>query len=267
MLLLRLVSMMPLCLLLGATVPLSPRQTQIVQTAIDGADHHEEAFLALVENVQSWTEGPGDEPVRLQPNYAAMLAEPSHYRGDLCRVSGVLQQRTALPPPSEMIEEWLVRDASGRPVAVYVVSHAEPMDFSDGEHVELLARFYKRIDAIARDGTLRSYAAFVGAFPKRMSLPATHAAQPQNSQPDALLRLGMIAGALAAMVIAFAALMIWIRRTSAASPRLSRVRPASVWESDHVAPDDADESSQPPLPEDPAEALAELKRRAVADSE
>jgi len=61
MLLLRLVSMMPLCLLLGASVTLLPLQMQIMYTAIDGADHHGESCLTLLENVTSCIEVSGDD--------------------------------------------------------------------------------------------------------------------------------------------------------------------------------------------------------------
>jgi hypothetical protein len=228
---------------LGAVVPLSPDEQHRLASSVDGNDERDAAFAALVENVRRWTAGVGDAPIRLHPDFGAMIDNPSAYRGDLCRVRGALQQHNRLPPPHEAIWEWFVRTDSGRPVIVYVVDLDDAARFMDGRTVEVDARFYKRVDARAREGTIRQYAAFVGAFPRAMG--ATGAASARGAAAE---RLWLIAAPTGAMLVVFIVLLMLARRREPAKPRVTRGPRANV--------------DQEELPDDPAEALAELKRRA-----
>jgi hypothetical protein len=236
-----------LCLLLAAIGPLTGDQRGRLETAYDGRDHQEEAFAALVEHAGTWTGGLGDAAVRLAPDLDAMIAAPDDYRGDLCRLDGVLQQRTMLAPPWEGIGEWFVRDAAGRPVLVYVVG--DERGIPEGTPVRLHARFYKTVDARARDGETHRYAAFVGAGPA-VNVPGS------GSDAGVLI---VLAPALGAMGAVFILLMLLVRKQR--SRPHGRAPRAATGEAMSEAVDGEDG-----LPDDPVEAMAALRRRAEATS-
>ncbi|MHC4947022.1 MAG: hypothetical protein ACYTG1_01995 [Planctomycetota bacterium] len=231
----------PLILLVLAAVPaLTAEQQARLATARDGRDHREEAFAALLENVEGWTGDPGDAPVRLRPDPDRMTGDPARYRGDLCRLAGVLQQRTRLDPPFEHVHEWFIRDDEGRPILVYVLEPGDAPTFAPGARVRLLARFYKRAEEEARDGRRHVYAAFVGAAPTRAA-------------PAGELRgLVYVAVPVVIMFAVFLLLLLggWRRRSAG--------RARSV-------PPEAPVDDPRPLPDDPAAALTELRRRAGRD--
>ncbi len=227
---------------LAAIEPLTEDQRVRLATAFDGRDHQEAAFVALVENVRLWTPGVGDAPIRLQPDLTAMLADPEAYRGSLCQIAGRVQQQTPLSALYEGVTEWFVRDESGRAILVYVVGREGDSIISDGQAVVLHARFYKRVDAIARDGVSRSYPAFVGALPRR---PVAAEA--------ALGGVLVVVIPVAVLLVIFLLLMLYVRRNRAER----RLRLPMIGERPEV-----DES--PALPDDPVDALNEMRRRAEA---
>ncbi len=237
---------------LATIPPLTEDQRVRLDTAYDGRDHQEEAFVALIENASGWTSGLGDVPVRLKPDIDAMVASPDVYRGELCRIAGVIQQRTRLERPHDQVWEWFVRDDDGRPILVYVVGLTAEDEslFDDGDQVGLIGRFYKRVDADARDGRTRSYPAFVTAV-------------------EQIGRAGLDGGAdmkglftLAAVVLIAAGVLVVLLVVVARRQRGgSRPRRASGVVDGQAA--EVDEGGS--LPDDPAEALAELKRRAEVD--
>ena len=229
---------------LVAIPPLTEDQRVRLATAFDGRDHQEAAFVALVENASIWTIGLGDAPIRLHPNLAAMLNDPEAYRGTLCQITGRVQQRTPLAAPYEGVTEWFVRDDSGRPILVYVVDHESDPAFTDGQTVIVHGRFYKRVDEIARDGVSRSYASFVGALPSR-----------PVSADAALGGVVVVVIPVAVLLVVFLVLMLYVRRNRAER----RVRRAVSDERCEV-----DESLA--LPDDPVEALREMRRRGEAGS-
>lgn len=229
---------------LAAIPPLTEDQRVRLATAFDGRDHQEAAFVALVENARLWTAGLGDAPIRLHPNLAAMLNDPQAYRGTLCQITGRVQQQTPLAAPCEGVTEWFVRDDSGRPILVYVVDHQSDPAFTDGQAVIVHGRFYKRVDEIARDGVSRSYPAFVGAFPSRP-------ARADETMGDMVV----IVIPVAVLLVVFIILMLYVRRNRAQR----RVRNPAL---DGRA--EVDES--PVLPDDPVEALSEMRRRGEAGS-
>jgi hypothetical protein len=230
-----------LAVLLAAIPPLTADERGRLETAYDGRDHQEEAFAALVEHARTWTAGLGDAAVRLAPDPEAMSSGPDDYRGDLCRVAGVLQQRTPLDGPWAGVGEWFVRDAEGRPLLVYVVG--DDGTIREGTAVRIHARFYKPVDAVARDGETHRYAAFVGALPEI-------AAGATGSDAGILL---VLAPALGAMGAVFIVLILLVRRQRA-RPRRGGSGAAPEAEVDDGAG----------LPDDPVEALAEMRRRAEA---
>ncbi len=240
--------MNPVGIILGialvAIPPLTEDQRVRLATAFDGRDHQEAAFGALIENARVWTAGIGDAAIRLHPNLAAMLDDPEVYRGTLCQITGRLQQQTTLPSPYQGVTEWFVRDESGQPILVYVVSHADDPAIVDGQAVILHGRYYKRIDEIARDGVSRSYPAFVGAFPRR-----------PTDTDGAVGGIAVIVIPVAVLLVIFIVLMLYVRRN-----RLQRhIRRSASGERIKV-----DET--PALPDDPVAALNEMRRRAEADS-
>jgi MprA protease rhombosortase-interaction domain-containing protein len=243
--------LLPILIALAQSVPpLTPGQMLRLAKAVDGGDHREDAFAALLENVRVWKGESGDAPIRLQPNFEAMAANPDEFRGDLCRIGGVLAQHTQLAPPFEHVQEWFVRLPDGRPVITYV---SQPPDqFADGHPLEIDARFYKRIDFVARDGQKRSYAAFVGAFPR-----AIGPAEVRAPTSDPYGRVWLVAAPILAMLVVFAGLLIYARRRRASA--MHRALPRSLGVDQGVP---AQVDSTQGLPDDPAQALAELKRQA-----
>jgi hypothetical protein len=240
-----------LLVLLTSMPPLTDGQRTRLDTAYDGRDHREEAFSALLENARLYASGapdPGDALVRMRPDLAAMVARPDDFRGDVCRVAGTIQQTAVVETPSGAAREWFLRDAAGVPLVVYVVGLGDEAaaGFPDGTAVEMFARFYKRIDAVARDGATRRYAAFVGAHPRR----AAGAAEATSSVSGALA-LGAVL--MIGLVVVVALLLALARRQRAPRPRRRLVDPDA---SEPPLDDD------PSLPDDPAEALAVLRRRA-----
>ncbi len=227
---------------LAAIEPLTNDQRVRLATAFDGRDHQEAAFVALVENVRLWTPGVDDAPIRLRPNLTAMLGDPEAYRGSLCQIAGRVQQQTPLSALYEGVTEWFIRDESGRPILVYVVGHEGDPTIGDGQAVVIHARFYKRVDDIARDGVSRSYPAFVGALPSRPV--ATDAA---------LGGLLVVVIPVVVLLVIFLLLMLYVRRNRTER----RLRRPVIGERPEV-----DES--PALPDDPIDALDEMRRRAEA---
>ncbi len=231
--------------MLAAIPPLAADERVRLATAYDGRDHQDEAFMALLEHVGRWSGRVGDTPVRLHPDFEAMVDDPDAYRGELCRVVGAIGQQTRLPAPYDAATEWFVRDDTGRPILVYVVGLDPAAPFRDGERIVILGRFYKRVEAAARDGVVRAYPALVGAFPRRLAAGAG----------GEWSGLWMMAIPVAFMLVIFLVLFVYVTR---------RRRPthAHLALATHLAPD---ATEGPPLPADPAEALAELRRRAEAN--
>jgi hypothetical protein len=235
---------------LAGAVPLTSSQREALSTIVDGPDQRDEAFAALIENAQQWTrQNAADEPIRLHPDFKAIIEHPASYRGDLCRIVGSIDQQRRLEAPDERVWERFIRLPDRTPIIVYVVDLNQPQLFRDGDRIEIDARFYKRIDLTARDGVVRAFPAFVGA------LPTLAGARDGGLGSAKQNPLWILAGPIIVMGIAFAVLMIFVRRR--------RLAVHSAANRAHAASDAVDESRG--LPDDPAEALAELKRRAGQD--
>lgn len=228
----------------AAVPPLTDEQAARLATARDGRDHQEEAFFALLENVRQWDGTVGDTPVRLQANIAQLVDDPDAFRGEVVRIAGRLEQRAALKGQYAGVEEWFVRIDSGEPVIVFVVDLEGGAErWQEGRHVEVFGRFYKRVDAVDRQGQLRQYAAFVGAWPLAIR-PAT---------TREMVQLWVVAVPVVALLAAFVLLLIFVRRQGRSG---QQVRGPAVETGLLEVNTEGD------LPDDPAEALAELRRRA-----
>ena len=232
-----------LFLVLGAVPALTGEDRARLAGAADGGDHRDDAFAALVGHVGRWSPGLGDTPVRIELDPQQLLADPAANRGELFQLAGTLEQPAWLPPPDQAIAEWFVRDAAGRPMLVYVCGLPSDHSFRDGQSVTLPARFYKRVDARARDGRVHEYAAFVGAYPRPVS------------GSGGLGQLWIVVVPVAVMLVVFLALLVYARRRGRPARRITRF----------VVPPLP--GGEPPLPNDPVEALGEMRRRAgVRDS-
>ena len=73
---------------------MSEDQITHLNAAQDGQDYQEKAFSALLENMKLYSEDVGDALIRLNPDIDSMIKRPPDYRGDLCRLTGVIQQQT-----------------------------------------------------------------------------------------------------------------------------------------------------------------------------
>lgn len=229
--------------------PLTDEQRDRLSLANDGGDHQEEAFLALLENVRQWRESTTESPTADAVDAAMLLTDPSSYRGELFVVKGVLQQQSPLGPGFENVFEWFIRDDNGRAQLMYLVDSSKAQ-WRDGQRIEVPARFYKVVQMVARNGSVQQYPAFVGAFPKL--------AQSPSITSDVGSRW-LLAIPIAALVVAYFILSRWVRRTKrvAFSQRIGRWR---------QPPADAPVDDDAHLPDDPAAALAELKRRAAENT-
>jgi len=224
--------------------PLTPEERIVIDTARDDRGHADEAMAVLLTHAAGWSSAElGDEPIRLVPDIAAMLANPKAYRGDLCRIEGRLEQRTSLGDSFAGADEWFIRLVNGTPVVVYLPIDDGMKPLRDGDRVAIHARFCKRMTYEARDGEARQYAAFVGAKPWRIDAP-----NPWRG-------LWVIAALVMLLLVTFVVLFAIVKRGGA-------VRRARSLEGRRDRLEEADaESAAAPLPSDPADALAELSRR------
>lgn len=226
----------------AAPPPLSDAQRSRLETAIDGEDLRDDAFMALVENVRAWPDDVSDQSPA--PDLQAINRDPAAHRGKLVRIRGQAQQRTPLPPPYEDASEWFVRLPGGEPVIVYVLGDGGRMPAN--AQVQVTARFWKTMRIAARDGRPRTYAAFVGSHARL--LPAESAAAPSS-------RLGGFGAVIVFMMLLFviggAVARRQIRLAQAAREKRSQAAGTEALDGD------------PDLPDDPAGAMAELRRRAL----
>ena len=172
----------------------------------------------------------------------ALMTSPSATRGELYRVEGQLLQERTMPAPHRDIQEWFLRLPSGEPVVVYLPARDAMALNADGQVVTIDARFYKVLEAIARDQQVRKYPAFFGRSPRLLA--QTRSAVTERM--DILILLGFIA----ILVCVGLALIAYARRQMNSTTRQPH-RP--------VQP-------RPRATEDPANALRELRSQAERKS-
>jgi hypothetical protein len=184
--------------------PISDHLRTALDAVAEGGDHNETAFALLVADVRAW---PSDLAARLAPrDWALLLAGGDAQRGEALRVEGRLVQRSPLEERWSGVEEWFLRDKTGRAICAFVVD--PPEGIREGARLVLEARWYKRVDAIGRDGTERGYPAVVG----RVLLAAPESAAPPLAGY----------GGLVATVIAMSVAYMFVRRRAAAAARRPR---------------------------------------------
>jgi hypothetical protein len=148
-----------LCILAPNDVGIPPlhENTQIrLETAVDGLDSRGESFAALVEETALWAPPFDTEGIAFE--YESLLERPETFRGSPMRIEGVLVQQQSLGGDWQGVQEWFIRDMQARLYCVYVVGLEE---FQDGTSVSIVARFYKTMEMVARDGRNRMYPTFV----------------------------------------------------------------------------------------------------------
>ncbi|MCA9286592.1 MAG: hypothetical protein KDA22_15310 [Phycisphaerales bacterium] len=161
--------------------------------------------------------------------------------GDERSITGRLEQATTVAsgPPGRELTEWFLRPASGVPVLVLVVG-GEAANFAEGTEVGLSVRAAGFVEAMARNGEMRRFPAFVGARPVR----------PTSGAPA----WGLVAVLIPTVVVLLGLFLVVAARAGRArrGPLQRRLCAAS----------DEPEAAELPLPADPAEALAALRERA-----
>lgn len=234
---------------IAVVTPLTDADRIAIDTARDDRSYEDEAIAVLLTHAATWTAEPGvgEEPIRLTPDVAAMLKEPAKYRGALCRIEGRLEQRSGLAGSYAGADEWFVRMGDGTPVIVYLPVNDGMKQLRDGERIAINARFCKRMKFTARDETEHTYAAFVGAHPWRVGATA-------NPWQGLWIPAALVMILLVAFMVVFAI----VRKGTAA--RKAGARPMGRLVSDET------EMDAVALPSDPADALAELRRRQGARS-
>jgi hypothetical protein len=256
-------TIIPLAALVASTTPLTDAQRSALVGAVDGGGHQEPAMAALLENARTWTvdaavDGDhltaGEERADARPADMATIDDHAAHRGRLFRLDGVVQQQTVLLPRADHMLEWFIRAESGVPLIVYMDDRSLLRPVRDGERIVMSARYYKRMDFTSRDGRSRSYAAFVGAHPRVVGVSTP------SPIGGAAIPFGIVV-ALGLAAVLFFALLLWARRRFARpAPVLARMEASKAhWPG--VAGVDGGTS----LPDDPAAALAELRRRAEDD--
>lgn len=240
--------MQPLVLLLTlllATSPLAQPQPEVPQ---DGpAPFEQDAFYPLLHNVLSW----GDSPAASAPpvDLAHIRQHPADARGEVFLLEGQFAGRPRKIPLSQPgpwgdnLTEWvLVLDDNPSNVAVvYLVNPQNPFNPPRvGQRVRIPARFFNLwLDRDANNQPT-TYPTFVGRSPQFIT-------QQQQGSSQALA---------APILLAFLALayLFWRLRRS-----IKRPLPRAAIRASSPTPEPTRTED---LPTDPAEALAELHRRA-----
>jgi hypothetical protein len=154
---------------------LSPDDRTALEAAYDGRDHNDTAFARLLEHVRGWPKDldPGGfrAVAALDGFGVAPAVVPESLRGTPVVVAGRLAQASPLESywnqEGARVEEWFVRTDGGLTVLVLAVdppstAAAGRTAVTQGTRVVVEGVVYKRIDAVARDGQLRSFPAVVG---------------------------------------------------------------------------------------------------------
>ncbi|MDG2292504.1 MAG: hypothetical protein P8L37_07580, partial [Phycisphaerales bacterium] len=206
-----------------------------LQHVHDDTEVPDKAFVDMINFVRSGAEV--DDSVEITIHHDAIVERPTQYRGMYVTIEGQVEQQRSLGRPFADVEEWFVRDAHDLPWMIYVTG-CSGQDVS-GRRVSISGHVYKRMHLEDRAGVMRFYPALVGSDPSWLAM-APAQAELQESHLSWLILLVLIVALLVVLLIG--------RRIG----RRSKPRPAIFSE---------DDETQPSLPDDPSEAMHELKRR------
>ncbi|MDP7008378.1 MAG: hypothetical protein QGI78_02300 [Phycisphaerales bacterium] len=220
------------CLIGGHFPPLDGADQERLSCTVDGRDSLDEGFAALVENCRGWEQSNTNvfDDIALEK----LIANPTLHRGVETSVSGIVEQRSTLPPPWDSVEEWFVRDFTGVPLVLFVVGETQ---FDSKIQMKARARFYKTMQLTGRDGKTRTFAAFVTSIEAVKSI----AFERTFFTPLVFVPVVCVGG-----VVVFL-----LNRTK--SKRPTRVRTIQLHANEVIL---AAEEAATDLPDDPAEALA-----------
>lgn len=264
--------------LLTAIPPLDDSQTARLEAAADGTGTVDEAaFYALLENAREWPESAAAGA--MVPDYTAIRDDPEAHRGQLFLLEGRVQYM--LPETRWSRSGWeqvrgLVIRIDDRPdgehaavedlVIVHLIDpptltaslHGDvPIEFN--QPVRVVARFHKTVNYPRRRGEGdAAYLNFVGQEVAWMG-------EREGSGPGAGFAFLLLALALIGLVF----LIFRVRNFNRVSLErhrtaeyLAEKRARRQQEAQGHADGEADhEEVEPPLPEDPIEALEALKRQ------
>jgi hypothetical protein len=259
-----------LMLALAAAPPLDEAQRAQLDTADDASGQWDTAALyPLLNNAVLWTQV---DPLALLPgaiiaDYDAIAARPSQHRGHMFilegRLAASLEQDLSRPGPwGEKITRWVVQvdPVEDRVVVVYL-THAP--DVPVGRRVRLPARFYKLWPSRTRREEPITYLTFVGHSAGVVGQSAAAAGTPTTGG-------GIRTGVIISVVVVFGAFVFMLRRMTRLSltprPLPSQLRRRMETPLPTPEPEEEDQAVDPTLPENPADALAELERRHEAEA-
>ena len=249
--------------------PFDDDERRQLETAADGSRRFDEgALYPLLRNTLEWDRDRHAIGARI-PDYDALREHPDAHRGQLMLIEGSYQgsgpfHLTRSGPWGKTLTWWVIKHGPTPDdvAVVYLIDPAgELPEPRRGAEVRVVARFYK----IWRDiddptGEPTDFLTFVGRYPQITGTTGVTGV--------ALLPPGL-APMLLVLVLAVAALIYVLRRSWNLSlqprPLPSRHAHAAHTTTDAVPPDKADEPGddlpEPPLPDDPADALTDLARR------
>ncbi|MBG80128.1 MAG: hypothetical protein CMJ39_05385 [Phycisphaerae bacterium] len=230
---------------ISSSAPPWNAEVQLVfDQALDETTMPDDSFETLIPFLHQWfqTSDERDEHAAAKKlSVEDLLESPPSNRGLLYCIQGRVQEIRAMRSPYQEMEEWFIRLSSGEPLALYVP--AGQIEVAAGAHVEVNALFYKILKARAMDGQIRRYPVFLGGRVERRDDAAGN--QMNWQRMDVLMLLGFML--LLAMVLV--GVMLLARRQLPSERR--KVVPMVDGAVD--------------LPDDPAEALHELRSRAGGD--
>jgi hypothetical protein len=243
---------------------LSESQQTRLASATDGATVLDEAAMfPLLENAGQWQAG-DEADVKGTADIAALRNDPSGNRGNAFVIRGrlasgpLLVGRLSRPGPWEgKLQQWFIKTgpANSDIAVVYLTDPPSQRDRPRvGEPVQAVARFYKIWQQPRReDGEPALFVTFVG---RTVVFDPTGVVESEPISQQTLLKWGVSVG-LAGMAL------VWtIARWRARQIVTESARHRDVHVDETLAADrKGDDTSSPPLPSDPAEALDAMQRR------
>lgn len=246
--------MVLLLLLLALLAPPPPLTDGVLASLAeveDDRDAPDAGMLALLKHVEAWPKDAGSSGIRLHVDHDELVASPEAHRGVLMVVEGRLEQVNQLASPLEDVQEWFVRPPEGRPVMVYVPMPGDLV--RPGDDVVLECYFYKRLQLEDRQGVSRAFPVFIGGQPRVV-------AAERRAVDTALRDAKAYTDAMVYLVSSIVLLLLVVGGLVLVTSRVKR-RPPHAGIFGDVEPD----PPVPSLPDDPADAMAELKRRGAED--
>jgi len=236
----------------GGFPPLEQAQRQQLATASDGSAQWDEgALYPLLANALKWE--PGERAGARVPDWDQLRNQPPAHRGDALLVEGQTADRrrrlrlSRSGPWGEAVTEWIVLPrGANQPIVVLLADPANAApDPGHRQNVTLIGRFYKLWQSENLAGKPRQYPVVVARTGQ------LERQSPAGPAPG----LGAFLAALLALTAVFAVLAWQARRAKARAPAPRGSGGAADRRQARAAhrPDD--------LPDDPAEALARLRRR------